>query len=169
MFKKIRQLFPLLFAEERHAGEGGVICTSCDGRVEEKDIVKQGEYTILDGLDVDLVFCRQCSATIKNQLPEDFQVSPCSESERIDMLAERKKNGEKVIVCSFCERDQFEKRYMFAVLRYYQTGKKKKGIQIHPVIHDKLFWATHDKDNPQKVGEVFICGECALGESPACK
>jgi hypothetical protein len=165
MFEDLKKKYPLLFREERHAGEGGVICTSCDSRVEDEEVVTQGKYVVLEGVEIDVYFCLSCSEVAKSQFPDDPHSPPCSDEERKDKIAEHEKNGEPIIKCSYCNRSQFEARYIFAILRYYQTGKSSKDHQVHPVTNDNFFLSTHGNQNPKKIGELFICGVCAVGES----
>jgi hypothetical protein len=164
MFEGLKKKYPLLFREKRHAGEGGVICTSCDCRIKVEEIVKEGKHTVLEGVEVDLYFCRGCSDSAKSKFPDDPPPPPFSEKERIEKMAEHEKNGDPLITCSFCTRNQFEARFIFSVLRYYQTGKFPKGRRIHPVTNDNFFLSTHGDQNPKRIGELFICGACAVGE-----
>jgi hypothetical protein len=156
----LKKKYPLLFRESRHAGEGGVICTSCDCRVQEADIVKEAKFLVLKEIEMDIYFCRGCSDSVKNQLVGG-QNSDLSEEEREQMRAEQKKKNATIIACSFCNKDQFDRKNIFAVLRYYQIDKAFGHFEIHPVTRDHMFLSIHGAKNPKKIAEVFICGSCA--------
>jgi hypothetical protein len=164
MFDDLEKKYPLLFRENRHEGEGGVICTSCDFRTQEDKIVIQAKFTVLEDLEIDIYFCKSCSTSVRDIIPESNEPNISTE-ESTRLRAEHLENNGVILECSFCTKDQFDRKHMLSVLRYYRTNKMFGNFDIHPVARDNIFLWTYASEKPEKIAEVYICSHCALGES----
>jgi len=160
-----------------------IICTGCDERISEGELIKSSKIKIMDDVVLDIHWCLGCSRRVQEWEDEEDATKPLirkgnletalSSSEKSTKRAAKKETSETVMACSFCHRDEFDVKHIIGVCHYYRVQEEDGSFDIHPVGPShyglKAFFHALGNKKPEKIAEALICGVCALGVSNSAK
>jgi hypothetical protein len=132
---------------------GALQCSGCGEGESTVTIGMKMSMTIWGGRQVPISFCQTCAAYLKEQFP-DLADPPNLESSNPETLHDK-----PAIVCTFCQKNQYQVGKIFSVMRWYRIKKFWGREEIYRVVQDRLFLATlgSKKYDSQP---VYICGVC---------
>lgn len=160
--------------KERLAGK--TVCSSCNAVVTSTDLVNSVKLKLEEGLAFDGFFCRDCSTycqELENSLGEKLiqpgnEETNLSEDEKSDRRATRLQAGEEILSCSFCRKDEFDMKSLFALQYFYkvfETNGSYEVCMVAPKGFERVrFFAQVEGRKIEKIASLHICGKCVLGE-----